>query len=1183
MATFSEFLRSLDSTSKGQQFENFVKWFLTNDPWWSTQVDEVWLWYEYPKKWGRDCGVDLIFKHKNGETWAVQAKCYSSDYYVTKQDVDKFLSESNRKGIDKRLLIATTDRIGTNAKKVLEGQEKPVISYLYSDFDTAAIEYPESLADLKPGHQKEKPKIRDHQLEAVDAVENGFKKSERGQLIMACGTGKTFTTLWIKERLRSNSVLVLLPSLSLLSQTLREWTFASSETFDVLCVCSDDSVGKQDNDEIFRSVKNVPFPVESDAESIAHFLSNDGKKVVFSTYQSSPLIADAQLSLSVPAFDLVIADEAHRCTGEIGNAFTTVLDSERIRAHKRLFTTATPRTFSPNHKKKGSERGINVSGMDDESVFGKVLFELNFGEAIKRELLTDYQVVIICVDQPMIAKWIRRREIIRTESGETTDAKSLASQIGLIKAIKDYDLKRIISFHSRVKRAEKFSNDIQDSIKYVNQGVQGKQEMWSDYVSGAMTTYDRRLKLEQLRKLPNADRGILSNARCLAEGVDVPSLDGVAFIDPRSSQIDIVQIVGRGIRKSDNKKIGTIILPVFIENGDDPDAAIESSNFKQIWSVLTALKSHDDVLSFELDNLRTKMGRDDASNLASGSFSKIVFDLPETVDQTFSDSIRTCVVEKTTSSWNFWFGLLEKYVEDNGNANVSFRYKTEHEHSLGTWVRNQRATKDGISSERISKLDSLGFDWDTIATRWNIGFAYFEIFVKEHGNAKVHAKYKTENGVNLGAWLSAQRVNKDNLSSERISKLDSLGFDWDQIATQWNIGFAYFEIYVKEKGDSNVPLRYKTEDGVNLGAWLSSQRANKDNLTSERISKLDSLGFDWDPIGKRWNKGFAYFEIFVKKRGHAKVRAQYKTEDEFNLGKWLSDQRKNKANISSERIFKLDSLGFNWDPIIVSQWNNAFAYFEIFVKEQGHSKVRTQYKAEDGFNLGAWLSAQRIKKDKLSSERISKLDSLGFDWDLIAAQWNNGFAYFEIYVKEKGDSKVPLLFKTEDEFKLGNWVGGNRRNKSKLSSEQISKLESLEFDWDTIDTRWNNGFAYFELFVKEQGHAKVHAHYKTEDEYNLGKWVSVQRSKKDNLSSERISKLDSLDFDWDPTETHWNNRFAYFEVFVKEKGHVNVPYSYKTEDGINVGVWVHAQRKNKADISSERIFKLDSLGFNWGP
>jgi predicted helicase len=229
MASFGEFLSTFDGdmNRRGKQFERFIKWFLKNDPEWATQVEGVWLWDEYPGRWGRDCGIDLVFRDKTGGVWAVQAKCYSPNYEITKADVDKFLSESNRKQINHRLLIATTDGIGANARQVLSAQEKSVVRYHLADFENAAVDYPDSIERLAQGKRKPPPEPRPHQIEAVDNVISGFGAAARGQLVMACGTGKTFVCLWVKERLKAKKTLVLLPSLGLLSQTLNEWTFAA--------------------------------------------------------------------------------------------------------------------------------------------------------------------------------------------------------------------------------------------------------------------------------------------------------------------------------------------------------------------------------------------------------------------------------------------------------------------------------------------------------------------------------------------------------------------------------------------------------------------------------------------------------------------------------------------------------------------------------------------------------------------------------------------------------------------------------------------------------------------------------------------------------------------------------------------------------------------------------------------
>jgi len=237
-----------------------------------TQVAEVWLWRDYPRQWGRDCGIDLVFKDKIGGTWAVQAKCYLPNYEITKSDVDKFLSESNRKEINHRLLIATTDRIGANARQVIDGQEKSVVRYHLAHFENAAVDFPDSIERLSLGRRKPPPEPRAHQIEAIDNIILGFGTADRGQLVMACGTGKTFVCLWVKEKVKAKKTLVLVPSLGLLSQILNDWTFAARDKFDALCVCSDQTVNRREEDEAISLISDLPFPVSSNVAEIIRFL-----------------------------------------------------------------------------------------------------------------------------------------------------------------------------------------------------------------------------------------------------------------------------------------------------------------------------------------------------------------------------------------------------------------------------------------------------------------------------------------------------------------------------------------------------------------------------------------------------------------------------------------------------------------------------------------------------------------------------------------------------------------------------------------------------------------------------------------------------------------------------------------------------------------------------------------------
>ena len=428
-------------------------------------------------------------------------------------------------------------------------------------------------------------------------------------------------------------------------KSLNDWTFAARDKFDALCVCSDQTVNRREEDEAISLVSELPFPVSSDVTEIAHFLRRDKDQVIFSTYQSSPLIAQAQKNSEVPHFDLVIADEAHRCASKSDSAFQTALDDRLIKSERRLFATATPRVYKTSLKKAAEEFGVEVVDMNDEKSFGKRFHTLTFGEAIKRDLLTDYRVLIVGVDNERIKEWIENRRLVATDTGHETDARSLAGQIGLLKAIKDWNLRRLISFHGRVKRAKEFSEDIIQVAEWLDGEHRPSRSLWAEYVSGEMPTIARRQKLKRLKNVGNEQIGLLSNARCLSEGVDVPALDGVAFIDPRSSEIDIIQSVGRAIRLSENKTMGTIVIPVFVEQTEGAETALEASEFKPIWDVLEALKSHDDRLSDELDQLRIELGAKRKRSIGANDLTKIVFDLPTSVNDDFAQSLRAHLVE----------------------------------------------------------------------------------------------------------------------------------------------------------------------------------------------------------------------------------------------------------------------------------------------------------------------------------------------------------------------------------------------------------------------------------------------------------------------------------------------------------------------------------------------------------
>jgi superfamily II DNA or RNA helicase len=1127
MATFREFIKSIQSDGNdGQAFEHFCKWFLLNDPYWKTQVDKAWLWDEWPERWGPDCGIDLIFKHMNGETWAVQAKCYDEKYSVTKDDMNAFLTESNRAVIQHRLLLASTNGMSSNGGRACAGQEKPVTLYMLKDFEAAQVEYPSHISDLASAAPKTMPTPDPHQVRAIDDVVSKFVGHDRGQLIMACGTGKTFTTLWIKEALAAQTTLVLVPSLNLLSQTLNEWAFATKDSFDVLCVCSDKTVGKRDKEDM--ALGEAPFSVTSDLTDISDFLSGGGHKVLFCTYQSSDLIAEVQLDKSIQAFDLVIADEAHRCSGKSDAAFSKVLDGEAIRATKRLFTTATPRLYSSSVKKAAADRGVEVYGMDDEAVFGPVLHTLTFGQAIAEDLLNDYQVVIVGVDQPMIKEWIENQELVALNPDNQTDARTLAAKIGLLKAIKDYDLSRVISFHSRVNSAQDFASEVTKLVDLIEPQNRPQGSLWASHVSGTMRTTDRIIEIGKLKSLENADIGLLANARCLSEGVDVPSLDGIAFIDPRGSQVDIIQAVGRAIRKVRGAKTqskGTIVLPVFIEDGDNAEAQIEASNFKPVWDVLKAFRSHDEVLAEHLDQYRTNMAKRSGTTRQTLD-DRIIFDLPMTVDPNFSHALRTVLVEVTTTSWYFWYGLLQEYCNENNSGLVPKDHVSETGYKIGNWVSGQRVRKVNgqLPIVFVKLLESLpNWYWNKYDAYWDNGLSALKSFIQEHGHARVSDKYLTTNGFKLGHWIRNRRndFKRGILSESDKDKLESFeGWVWNSFEAEWQRNFQLLKNYSESKGDCLVPTKFQTDDGTNLGSWVGTQRQNKNKLSNERLRQLEGLnGWMWNKLDADWETAYSVLKRYYFKNGEM-PKQNYKTQNHFGLGSWLTKQRNVFRTLSEDKQKKLQIVNFEkmHRPDPEKNWMLKYSLLKKYSSENHTTTMHVDHKV-DGINLGRWVVDQRqTKKNKvLSLNRTQLLEQIGFQWDIRRGDRIEGISKLAEYKKKFGDTLVPKGYET-DGFHLGSWVQTMRYNRRKHTSVELEALNDLDFVWDINSYRWNQAYEKLERFFNIHGHCAVKDKEKVED-FRLGHWIYKQRKHKEKLTTDQIGRLNRLKFVWDLSKT----------------------------------------------------------------
>ena len=629
---------------KGTRFEWLIKnWFLTTKLY-SDNIKEIWLWDEFPYKnqfGGSDSGIDLVIHNLEDEYIAIQCKFYKQNSEISKSNVDTFISTSAKlfevngvkKKFSSRIFISTTNNWSKKASELIENQEIPVIRISLNELEDSDVDWSKIyLGKLGSEAKKASKIIRSHQKEARESVHKYFKENDRGKLIMACGTGKTFTSLKIAENEtdKNGLILFLVPSIALLGQTLREWTNDIDKDTKLfpICICSDSKISskKSTNDDNITSVVDLALPATTDIEKIVSQLEKikdkKGMKVVFSTYQSIDVIAKAQEKIleqdkNFGEFDLIICDEAHRTTGvtlknEDESNFVKVHSNEFIKSKKRLYMTATPRLYDDNSKSKAKESEAYLCSMDDKNLYGEEIYRIGFGKAVENNLLADYKVLILTLNSSQIPKELQAIIANGESEFKVDDAtkligciNGLSKQIleteGIIKSTDPEPMKRAVAFCRDIKTSKRITNNLnnysKDYISSLKEEAKKKMvDISSKHIDGGMNALEREDLLSWLKEDgEEKECRILTNARCLSEGVDVPNLDAVLFLSAKNSQVDVVQSVGRVMRKAPHKKYGYIIIPVLIPENISPEEALnDNESYKVVWSVLNALRAHDD-------------------------------------------------------------------------------------------------------------------------------------------------------------------------------------------------------------------------------------------------------------------------------------------------------------------------------------------------------------------------------------------------------------------------------------------------------------------------------------------------------------------------------------------------------------------------------------------------------------
>ena len=1159
--------RLANTKEVGDAFEILVEAYLYLNP--VLKAKDVWLVGEVPLSIRKRLnlpsdtkGIDGVYEDTAGSLIPYQAKYRTDKATLSYTEVSSFLGVTE-KSLKDRVIFTNARDLASNItnRKGLRTVRAAKFHELKAD-DFSRIHA--WLCDKKTEFKRWSP--QPHQKEAVKKITAELQQASRTTAVMACGTGKTLVALWAAEAQGPKTVLVLVPSLALLSQTLPEWCEQSEwgDRFRYLCVCSDATVDKSArNDEYTLKQSDLEFSVTTDAKQVERFLvaNQSGVNVIFSTYQSAEVVAKG---LKGAAIDFGVFDEAHKTAVQKDSLLAFGLSDENILIKKRLFLTATPRHYDLH--KRNKEGDFITASMSDEKVYGKVSYRLSFSAAVAAGIIVPYKVIISVslnkdLDDLVLrtgSTLVRRNQI---------QAKWVANQIALKRAIKKTSASKIITFHSRVGLAEEF----------VGVGAQGIAEHVKGFdvfhVNGSQSASDRKAALESFKAVP---KGLVSNARCLTEGVDVPSVDMVAFIDPKRSRIDIAQAAGRAMRqsKATNKKLGYIVVPLFIEQkkGETEAKALARTGFDEVAMVLTAMLENDDDLVDLIREMQEANGRGEKFN-PKRLHEKIKVLGPAIDLDELRRGIDIEIVDRLGTSWDRWFGLLQNFCKREGHCRVKIRHE-EDGLNLGSWVNAQRSKKNRLTPDRLKRLNSIGFSWDEHDEQWEENFAALQKFRKREGHCRV--PNTKAGGLNLGSWVNAQRSKKRMLTPDRLKRLNSLGFAWDPYAGQWEENFAALQKFRRRMGHCRVPEPHHV-DGLKLGLWVGNQRSRKVSLTADRRKRLNSLGFSWDPIADLWEENFAALQKFRKRRGHCCVPVTYQLGG-LKVGQWASAQRSTKESLTADRRKRLNLLGFSWDPI-VDLWEKNFAALQKFQKRRGHCRVPVSYQL-DGLKLGHWMKFQRTKKGRLAVDQLKRLNSIGFSWDPIADLWEQNFSALQKFRKREGHCRVVRGHQVGG-LKLGLWVSVQRSKKSRLTPDRLKCLNSLGFSWDPHSEQWEKNFAALQKFRKREGHCRVSVSSQL-DGLKLGHWVSVQRLTKDSLTADRLKRLNSLGFTWDPYTEQWEQNFSALQKFRKREGHCRVPVLHQL-DGLKLGGWVSVQRSTKDSLTADRLKRLNSLGFSWDP
>ncbi|WP_416972230.1 Helicase associated domain protein [Streptomyces sp. 4F14] len=742
--------------------------------------------------------------------------------------------------------------------------------------------------------------LRPHQKEAVGAAVRTLRTHPRTSVIAACGTGKTVIAARTAHRLTPRGrVMVVVPTLDLLAQTASVWRLAG-RTGRSIAVCSARQALEHD------PVSGDTPMTTSPGELAAHLtLASPGPVTVYATYASLPTVVAAHRDHHLPTWDLVVIDEAHRTAGRLGKAWAAVHHDDQVPADRRLYLTATPRVWDPDEDRDGDTE--TVASMDDESIFGPVSYRLTLSDAIDLGLLADYQILVPVVTDEDLRDWLA------TGPGAGVDGLRLAGrQVAALRAIHDHRLRRILTFHHRVADARAFATTLADTAATLPAELQ-PSDLWADWISGNHAPRVRRRLLLEFASHTDPDTpAVLSNARVLGEGIDVPAIDAVVFADPKNSPVDTVQAVGRALRQNPGAgKKATLVVPVYLTPGEDPDDLLGADAYTPLWRTIQALRAHDDRLEARLADPRTHR----PTMAAHDPEAWLRFDRPTQAEEVaLALSLR--VLAPKSAEWRRGLKAARHYHRTHHHLDVPQAYEDTTNYPLGRWLTWQRHlhTTGVLDPARTQALERLDIIWDPRRQAFDRGLAHATAYAARHGHLAAPVD-EIHDGFPLGRWLATQRTRAHHLTSQRTAALTALDRWWNPPwPTTWQRAYHAARLELEQ-----------TENAARAGEWLKAQHIQTSRLHPEQHKLLKELGsgrldttatstssIQMPARERAFQRGLAAARAFQGREGHLDVPQRHIEnlgDEPVRLGQWLSNLRRRRSRLSPQRQAMLTELG----------------------------------------------------------------------------------------------------------------------------------------------------------------------------------------------------------------------------------------------------------------------------------